>query len=138
MGRLLTPRTVRGYLRVDLRRKGENFNKGMASLVAAAFLGKPPTYRDADGQRRPKLVTHRDGDRENNTPRNLAYVTRSESVCARMPSRNSQAKLTPAKVRTLRRLYVDGWSGADLARRYHISVSAALSAAQGKTWKDVA
>ena len=137
-GRILKPRFVRGYLRVDLRKKGENYNKGVASLVAETFIGKPPKYKDAEGRSKPKLITHSDGNRDHNWPGNLVYLTRPESVRARMPARNSQAKLTPGKVKTLRKLYAGGWSGADLARRYDVSVSAALSAAQHKTWKDVA
>jgi len=148
-GRVLSPRLVNGYLRVDLRKKvevrkrkqkkgkrfyvtvltGESFNKGVAGLVAETFLRPCP-----EG----KLVTHKDGNRTNNWPENLEYVTRSAATKARMPSRNSQAKLTPVNVRRIRRLYEDdGWSGADIARAYDISVSAALSAAQGKTWKEV-
>ena len=137
-GRVLKPRVVRGYLRVDVRKKGASYNKGVANLVAEAFIGKPPTYRNAEGVRKPKLITHVDGDRNNNAVGNLLYRTRSESVRARMPARNSQAKLTPAKVRSLRKDYGKGMSGADMGRKYGISVSAALSAAQGKTWKDVA
>ena len=128
-GRILNPRLVNGYLRVDLRKKGASYNKGVAALIAETFIGKCP---------KKKLVTHKDGKRNNNCPSNLEYVTRSESVKARMPSRNSQAKLTPGNVRRIRRLYEEeGWSGADIAREYDISVSAALSAAQGKTWKEV-
>lgn len=128
-GRVLSPRLVNGYLRVDLRKKGSSYNKGVAALIAETFLGKCP---------KKKLVTHKDGKRTNNRPENLEYLTRSESVKARMPSRNSQAKLTPVNVRRIRRLYEEeGWSGADIAREYDISVSAALSAAQGKTWKEV-
>lgn len=128
-GRLLKPRIVRGYLRVDLRRRGASFNKSVAALVAQTWKGRCP---------RAQLVTHRDGDRHNNVVTNLAYATRSASVKARMPELNSQAKLAPAQVRVLRRLYKRGMSGADLARKYDISISAALSAAQGKTWTGVA
>jgi hypothetical protein len=127
-GRLLKPRIVRGYLRVDLRRKGASFNKGVASLVAETWKGKCP---------KDELVTHRDGDRHHNMASNLVYVTRSESVKARMPELNSQAKLSPVQVRAIRRQYKRGMSGADLARKYDISISAALSAAQGKTWAGV-
>ena len=129
-GRILKPRLVRGYLRVDLRRDGSSYNKGVASLVAEAWVGTCPDDW---------IVTHRDGDREHNAPKNLAYVTRSESVKARLPKTNSQAKLTPDDVREIRHLYrEEDWSGADIARAYNISISCALSAAQGKTWTDVA
>lgn len=122
-------RRRKGQVVVTREREGQSFNKSIAALVAETWKGKCP---------RDLLVTHRDGDRYNNAPANLLYTTRAESVRARMPALNSQAKLTPDHVRRIRRLYREGWSGAAIARKYHISISAALSAAQGKTWKGVA
>lgn len=62
--------TANGYPVVQLWRDGEPKTCLVHRVVAEAFIGTVP-----DG----KEVNHRDGDKENATPSNLEYVTRSEN-----------------------------------------------------------
>ena len=46
-------------------------------------------------------------------------------------------KLTPNKVRELRKLRAEGWTYGRLAERYGITLLAARNAAIGRSWCDV-
>ena len=63
--------TFNGYLRVGLYKNGRFHHKRIASLVAEAFLGIKPNGKEID---------HIDGDKTNNTPENLRYVTHKENL----------------------------------------------------------
>lgn len=63
--------THNGYLRVGLYKNGRLHHKRIASLVAEAFLGIKPNGKEID---------HIDGDKTNNTPENLRYVTHKENL----------------------------------------------------------
>ena len=63
--------THNGYQRVGLYAHGRLYHKRVATLVAEAFLGTKPTGTEID---------HVDGDKLNNTPENLRYVTHRENV----------------------------------------------------------
>lgn len=56
-----------GYLQVNLHRK----NKLIHYLICEAFNGKKPTAKHQ--------CNHKDGDRKNNMPENLEWVTSSEN-----------------------------------------------------------
>lgn len=65
--KLLKPgRSSTGYLSVALCRDGKPRTHNIHALVAAAFIGERPDGYDID---------HIDGDRQNNLPANLRYVT---------------------------------------------------------------
>ena len=71
IGRVLTPHVARGgYFAIQLWRDGRPETRLVHRIVATSFLGPLP-----DG----KEVNHRDGDKRNNRPPNLEYVTRSEN-----------------------------------------------------------
>ena len=63
--------THNGYQRVGLYLNGKLYHKRVASLVAEAFHGKKPLGKEID---------HRDGNKHNNTPENLRYVTHRENI----------------------------------------------------------
>ena len=46
-----------------------------------------------------------------------------------------QAKLSPERVRTLRRLHAEGATLEALARRFHVAVSTTWRAVRGVTWR---
>lgn len=56
------------------------------------------------------------------------------SMPTRVPPR-PQAKLSPERVRTLRRLHAEGVTLAALAGRFHVAVSTAWRAVRGVTWR---
>lgn len=49
--------------------------------------------------------------------------------------RNPMRKLTEATVRQARRLYGEGWSTYDLAKRFEVTQQCVHAAVSGKTWK---
>ena len=63
--------THNGYQRVGLYKDGKLHHKRIASLVAEAFNGKKPNGTEID---------HWDGNKQNNTPENLRYVTHRENI----------------------------------------------------------
>lgn len=63
--------THNGYHRVGLYVNGRLYHKRVATLVAEAFHGAKPIGTEID---------HVDGDKLNNTPENLRYVTHKENV----------------------------------------------------------
>ena len=63
--------TYNGYLRVCLCKDGKLYHKRIATLVAQAFNGSKPTGTEID---------HIDGNKLNNKPDNLRYVTHRENV----------------------------------------------------------
>lgn len=71
LGRVLKPQVVNGgYLVVQLWQDGRPRTCLVHSLVAVAFLGSMP-----EGQE----VNHKNGNKLDNTPGNLEYLTRSEN-----------------------------------------------------------
>lgn len=131
----------RGYLRVRCHGK----SRCIHVLVAATFLGHKP-----DGME----INHKDGDKTNNRPKNLEYVTRSENVLhchliglgnPPMGESHHQAKVTAEQVRQMRAEYeslrVDGrLPNGEMKRmqmKYGMSDNAIASICRRKTWRSV-
>lgn len=72
VGKILKPATDAGYQRVCLKQKPRVQSIRVHRVVAFAFLGSPPSASHE--------VNHKDGDKSNNTLRNLEYVTPLENV----------------------------------------------------------
>lgn len=71
IGRVLRDQWNRGgYRAVQLWKNGSVFRRLLHKVVAAAFIGECPTGQE---------VNHRDGDKTNNRPANLEFVTRAEN-----------------------------------------------------------
>jgi hypothetical protein len=98
-------------------------------LVAEAFIGARPAG----------LVTnHIDGDKLNNTPANLEYVTAAENErhCVEnglkaKGERHGSAKLTAEQVLSIR---ASNRPTAELARKYRVAESTLHYARTGSTW----
>ncbi len=122
-----------GYARVAIAINGFSKFFTIHRLVAAAFIGPYPDGLEID---------HLDGDRRNNRPENLEYVTKAEN---RRRSRHNYKrgdehpgrKLTEADVREVRRLRADGWSYPKLGVKFGVHSTTMLEIALGRTWTHV-
>lgn len=123
-------RQLRPYLRPDRR------IVRVHQLIALTFLGPCPEGME---------VNHIDGNRENNAPWNLEYVTHEENVrhAASLGNirndgeRNPRAKLTEDDVRAIRRAAADGVSQYVLARQYGVGQSAVSRIVLRKSWRNI-
>ena len=129
-----------GYLQVGLFKRDRAY---VHRLVAEAFLGAPEPGAE---------VNHLDGDKGNNRPANLEWVTHSENqqhafrvlgtLKLNLPvprgERNPSAKLGEGDVRLIRALAPTGLSQRSLGAIFGIGQSAVSNVLTGRTWKHVA
>lgn len=135
-GRIISQREMNaGYMIVVLYVNNKAHGRLVHRLVAESFIGPCP-----DG----KEVNHIDGCKKNNTPTNLEYVTRSQNLLhavattgAYRGERNSQAIITPAIVREIRRQRLNGMSYNQLARHFDLSWGLVRGVVIGRTWAHV-
>ena len=70
-GKILSQKIDRGYNRVRLYDEGRSQTKTVHRLVGTAFLDPEPNKCE---------INHIDGDKQNNSARNLEWCTRSENM----------------------------------------------------------
>lgn len=134
-GHVLTPTVLaNGYESVSILKR----RLYVHDLVAEAFLGP---RRDA------QVVDHLDGNKRNNCPSNLEYVSRGENnrrACAmgllppsplHLGEQNPKAKLDADGAREIRARRARGETVAAIASDLGVSASTVSSVALGKTWK---
>lgn len=149
VGRVLTvSKRADGYCTVTLGRSSTT--NYVHRLVADAFIGPCP-----DGME----VNHLDGDKSNNSVRNLEYATRAENAAhaSRMgltPTGDSHgskthpemvpkgqshgnAVLTDVEVVSIRRLRSRGVRLKAIAARFGIAEATVSSIAKGKSWSHI-
>jgi hypothetical protein len=131
--RPLTPRVSRGKLVVSAVVNGQVKTVAVHKLIMLAFEGPKP-FANAD-------IRHVDGDYTNNRPTNLVYGTRAQNEQDKLRhgtsnrgTRNGQSKLTPDKVRYLRRLKSQGWSNRRVAAELGISYAQVGRIDRGLDW----
>lgn len=125
-----------GYLRMRPYPRPDRRIIAFHRLIAETFLGPCP-----DGHE----VNHIDGNRRNNAPANLEYVTHLENIAHawREPREVSRgethctAKLTEADVREIRRRCAAGEYQYVVAADYGVTQSAVGRAVLRKTWAHV-
>lgn len=127
----------KGYRRVCLCMHGKKTMEMVNRLVAIVFLGPPP-FNGAE-------ALHNDGRRRNNHVGNIRWGTSIENSAdqARHGTRprgaaRQNAKLTPAKVLRIDRLYErDRLTFRRIGERLGVCFSVVNSAYHRKTWSDV-
>lgn len=119
-----------GYKAVSL---GKNNSKTIHRLVAAAFIGPPPTSRS--------LVLHGDGNRTNNAVENLRYGSHHDNASDAIShgtqvngERQHAAKLTVDAVYDIRN---SQQRTCDLALKYGVTPSCVSAIKTRKSWRHV-
>lgn len=134
IGKILKPTVCGGgYPLVSLSIDGKSFCYRIHKIVAEAFIGPCPDD---------KVVNHIDGDKTNNCPENLEYITQSENIIhavnlgsfatSRGEARR-KSNLREENVRGIKAL-LGKHSRKSIAARFNVSKSAIDKIAQGRTW----
>ena len=122
-GRILKAGHSKGYPRVNLYRDGKQSVKFalVHQLVLAAFVGPLP-----EGQE----VRHYDGNRKNCSLGNLLYGTRSENYFDKYRhgkdvrgERHGMSFLSENDIKEIRRLCFQGFTQAEIARKFNVDPS---------------
>lgn len=136
--RVLSPADSNGYQLVMLNASaiGKRQIEAIHRMVAAAFIGPKPS----DSHQ----VNHIDGDKANNVPANLEWVTPLQNIdhnrtLGILPTGDSHPsrKLTSEQVLEIRRRAQRGESGASLGREYGVTSVSIYAIINGKTWKNL-
>lgn len=115
IGRKVVKQQVKptGYVSASISRNGKQYTRHVHRIVAKAFLPPPEP-----GQTQ---VHHKNGDKADNRPENLEWVTPSQNAKAsrRMGQRNANSKLDHATVTILLNEFIHTDATVrDLAKRY--------------------
>lgn len=124
----------KGYIRACVN----DYTQSIAPLICQAFHGPKPTPKHQ--------AAHRDGNKSNNRPSNLEWLTQSENYqdqvrhgADRKGERSGQSKLTNEQVRMVRKVVAEGSRGVQrrLSRRLNVSESAISTIVLRKSWTHV-
>jgi hypothetical protein len=135
--RTLKPtKTIHGYLEVKFVHQRKTFKFLVHRLVATAFV---------DGAGDGMVVNHMDGNKLNNAPENLEWVTpgrNSEHAweIKKIPIRgiqNANAKFTEQQIRHIRKALARGFPANSLAIIAGVSTAAILKIRDRKTWAHI-
>lgn len=130
----------RGYPRVSIWDGHRQVTVTVHSLVAAAFLLKPPGRLGT--HRGEWTVNHKDGNKANNCAENLEYITCSENyahakktdLLSHLGERNGRAKVTQNQVEAIRAAYKGGATQVTLAAQYRIDQTQVSRIVRGASW----
>ena len=133
IGLIMKPGIMGKYRAVNLWRCGKHHHAYIHRLVATVFLENPHNLR---------CVRHLDGDKFNNSSRNLAWGSHSDNMADMVihgrttrGDRNSQSILTSEQVREIRQRH-DGkyGTGRALAKEFGVSPATVSVIKSGKNW----
>lgn len=132
--RKLTPQLERnGYLSVRTKLNGKRVRASVHRLIALAYVsGSGPDL----------TVNHKDGNKLNNRPENLEWVTLGQNTAHQWAtglvnlrgSRHPNARLTEADVLAIRVALSSGETAASLGRAYGVSGSLVHKIKTGARW----
>jgi hypothetical protein len=135
-GRILKPVVHNiGYEAVRPTVSGKNKHFYIHDLVAAAFIGPKPNGAS---------VNHKNGDKRDNRPSNLEYVSHAENMRhaaeTGLMTRGEDhpgSKMTEESVRQLRIDREKGDSFSQIARKHGLSIATAYQIVKRKYWSHV-
>lgn len=133
-GKILTPSNSHGYLAVKMGTSP--FVWRVHQLVARAFIGPCPVG---------SVVNHIDGNKHNNRPENLEYISNSDNVkhayrtglLSNKGTTNGHAILNDDKVRQIRSLRGSG-THKQIGEKVGCKTYLVSQVLAGKTWRHVA
>lgn len=136
--KILAIRTDRaGYKRVKLSKNGVARLALLHRVVAQAFVMNVNSYRE---------INHKDGNKENNFPSNLEWVTRSGNMKhafekglkhSRKGESNNKAKITENDVRRIREMRKNKHTLVEISMEFGITATNVSNIVNFKTWKEV-
>lgn len=128
-----------GYITVAMSAGGIRHTEFVHGLVAAAFIGPRPHGME---------VNHKNGNKSDNRPCNLEYVTPSENArhairtglaVPRRGAENGNSKFTESTISALRSDHATKhWTLDELAAMYSMSKKSVQNITKGRSWKHVA
>lgn len=137
-GRIISEQwTNRRYADLSIANNGSVKTMKVHRLVALAFIPNKNGFLE---------VNHIDGNRRNNSPDNLEWVTRKQnndhaiSSGLKPPikgSHHGKSKLNESQVAEIKRLLSSGTSGREIARAFNISPSTVCHINRSKGWNHV-
>ena len=123
------------YPRIRLSQDGRRKNPLVHKLVMEAFVGSRPHGMETN---------HKDGNKQNPQLTNLEYVTTALNAKhahdiglfnKAVGVYHQSAKLNDVKVRRIRKLSSQGFSGQQIAAKLNVAQSTIWRIIKGKTWK---
>jgi hypothetical protein len=135
-GRILAQNISKfGYCYVGLHRQGKRVMCSVHRLVLTAFTGI-----QKDGIE----VNHIDGDKINNSLKNLEWVSRRDNIIHRcnvlkkaIGDEHPARKLNSTEIPIIRTYIEKGESMASIGKRFGVSQGAIIKIKHGKTWAHV-
>lgn len=129
--------TNRRYADLSIANNGSVKIMKVHRLVAMAFIPNENGFSE---------VNHIDGNRRNNSPDNLEWVTRKQnndhaiSSGLKPPvkgSHHGNSKLNESQVAEIKQLLSSGSSGREIARAFHISPTTVCRINRSNSWRHV-
>ena len=135
-GKIIAPNKKGRYPRIGLTKNGFKKMFSVHRLIAITFLGNPPLNY---------MVNHKDGNKQNNTLKNLEWVTAKENMAHSLKngfnpqgSRAYNAKLNESQVRKIRIRYAqEKISQQKLANEFNVSQVLISVILLRKRWKHI-
>ncbi len=137
-GRILKQhKSVKGYIRVSLSKKGKRFHTSVHRLVAKAFI---------NNEFNKPQVNHINGDKSDNRIENLEWCTNSENQIHAIKNglvnhntceKHHNSKLSDKDVLTARWLHKKGATNMELSLKYNVSETAMSKILRNLTYKNI-